>query len=497
MRKLLVLSVALLCCAALFAQDADQSVFSAQPKREFRGAWIHTVGNMQLRTMSQDEIRAMYIRTLDSLQSAGCNAVIFQVRPQADALYISELEPWSRYLTGTQGVAPSPLWDPLEFMIEESHKRGMELHAWCNPYRVTSSASDDLAPSHIYFKHPEIFKKYGVQLYFDPGEPLSIEHTKRVIADIVTRYDVDAIHFDDYFYPYPVRFEEFHDDISFVKYGLDQGFNYWEKNDWRRNNVTTLIKELNDTIKSIKPWVRFGISPFGIHRNMRDTPDSTGSMTNGLANYDQLFADVPKWAVDGNIDYIVPQLYWIIGHPVADFEILINWWNDACFTPHLYIGQNFSALKDQMDRKMELVRTLDNVEGNVWWPGVVIPKNAGGVYDSLALKYQTHKALIPPYTELDSIAPMPVVKIKKRGHDVKWETIPTDDKLQEPRFYAVYLFPLGVTPDISTSDYLIEITDVPFYKFPKSFKFEKGASIVVTVIDKCWNESESSEAFVL
>jgi uncharacterized lipoprotein YddW (UPF0748 family) len=491
MRKLLVLFSILSCSIFVSAQVVNQ------PKCEFRGAWIHTVGNMTLRTMTQEQIRDMYIGTLDSLQAAGCNAVIFQVRPQADAFYISDLEPWSRYLTGIQGVAPNPLWDPLEFMIEQSHKRGMELHAWCNPYRVTSLATDDLAPSHIYFKHPEIFKKYGEQLYFDPGEPLSIKHTKEVIADIVTRYDVDAIHFDDYFYPYPVRFEEFHDDYSFVKYGLDKGFSYWEKNQWRRNNVTTLVRELNDTIKSIKPWVRFGISPFGIHRNIRDTPDGTGSQTNGLSNYDQLFADVPRWAAEGDIDYIVPQLYWIIGHPSADYCTLINWWNKGCFTPHLYIGQSISVMKDQMNSKMELVRTLPNVEGNVWWPGVVIPKNAGQIFDSLAYKYQTHPSLIPPYTELDSIAPLPVAKIKKFKNEVKWECIPTDDVFQQPHFYAIYLFPKGISPDISISDYLISITDSPFYVFPSKFKFEKGDQLVVTVIDRCWNESESSAPFVM
>ncbi|MDD3843361.1 MAG: family 10 glycosylhydrolase, partial [Bacteroidales bacterium] len=259
-------------------------LLSQQPvKREFRGAWIHTVGNQQFKTMSTDSIKAMLIKTLDILEEAGVNAVIFQVRPQADALYVSNHEPWSRFITGQQGKAPNPLWDPLQFMIEESHQRGMELHAWCNPYRVTSNEQEQLHPSHLYFKKPYLFKRYGKQLYFDPGEPEAVEHTVKVIADIVERYDVDAIHFDDYFYPYPIQFEEFHDDHSFVKYAYDQGYEYWQKSDWRRNNVSTLIKALNDTIKSIKPWVRFGISPFGIHRNLKDTPDGSGSKTNGLS----------------------------------------------------------------------------------------------------------------------------------------------------------------------------------------------------------------------
>lgn len=484
MRRFLLLLAVLSASCAAFGQD----VF--QPKREFRGAWIHTVGNNVMRTMSSEQIQKMLTGTLDTLQATGCNAVIFQVRPQADAFYKSKLEPWSRYLTGVQGQAPEPFWDPLKFMIEECHKRGMELHAWCNPYRITSSEEDQLAASHIYFRHPEIVKKYGKQLYFDPGEPLAIEHTKKVIADIVSRYDVDAIHFDDYFYPYPVRFEEFHDDASFVKYGEEQGYDYWEKNDWRRNNVTTLIRELNDTIKSIKPWVRFGISPFGIYRNLRDTPDSTGSATNGLSNYDQLFADVALWAREGDIDYLVPQLYWIIGHPVADYEILINWWNESHFTEHLYVGQNIGVLDKQLGRKMELVRELPNVAGNIWWPGWTIPKNVNNIADSLSMLYQSNLALIPRYSQLDSIAPSPVLNIKKKGSELKWETAQTDDLLQKSNFYAVYFFPNGVTPDISTSDYLIAITHEPCFKLPKNAKFEKGSSFGVTVIDRCWNESE-------
>lgn len=490
-RFLLLIALSAILSSTLSAQELPQ------PKREFRGAWIHTVGNATFRTMTQEQIREILIRTLDTLQSSGCNAVIFQVRPQADAFYVSELEPWSRYLTGVQGQAPEPLWDPLEFMIGQCHERGMELHAWCNPYRITSTAEDTLAPSHIYFQHPEIVKRYGEQLYFDPGEPLSIEHTKKVIADIVTRYDVDAIHFDDYFYPYPVRFEEFHDDFSFVKYSKNQGFDYWEKNEWRRNNVTTLIRELNDTIKSIKPWVRFGISPFGIYRNQKDTPDSTGSLTNGLSNYDQLFADVALWAKEGDIDYLVPQLYWVIGHPLADYEILINWWNDCRFTDHLYIGQNISVLKEQMKRKMELVRELPNVSGNVWWPGWTIPKNVNNIADSLSLVYQSHPALISAYSALDSIAPEPVSRLRKKGSELRWEAPATDDPMQEPRFYAVYFFPGGVTPDISSSENLIAITCEPLFKFPKEARFEKGSSFVVTAIDRCWNESESSEPLIL
>ena len=458
-----------------------------QPKREFRGAWLHIVGNTQIRTMSEAQVKEMFIQTLDSLEQAGCNAVIFQVRPQADAFYPSHLEPWSRFLTGVQGQAPDPLWDPLQFMIEESHKRGMELHAWCNPYRVTSNDKEELAPDHLFFSNPDIFKRYGTQLYFDPGEPASREHTVSVIADIVRRYDVDAIHFDDYFYPYPVKYEEFHDDASFVKYANEQGFEYWQKGDWRRNNVAILMKELNDTIKSIKPWVRFGISPFGIHR----TPDSSGSATNGLSNYEALFADVPDWGVKGYIDYIVPQLYWRINFAPACYEILINWWNDGNFTDHLYIGQNIAVLDTQLERKMELVRELPNVAGNVWWPGWSIKRNTHNIHDSLSTVYQSRPALIPAYTRLDDRAPQGVKTLKKKSTSVRWTIEPTDDPMQQPVFYAVYLFPKGVMADTSKGEYLVKITNQMSYDFGEDFKKYKGYTVAVTAIDRCWNESQS------
>ena len=471
------------------------------PKREFRGAWIHTVGNQQFKNMSADSIKKLFISTLDNFERAGVNAVIFQVRPQADAFYISEIELWSRFLSGEQGVAPREIWDPLQFMIEESHKRGMELHAWCNPYRVTSNDQEQLHPDHLYFKKPEIFKKYGKQLYFDPGEPESVEHTVKVIADIVSRYDVDAIHFDDYFYPYPIAFEEFHDDASFVKYGAKQGFEYWQKGDWRRNNVATLIKELNDTIKAIKPWVRFGISPFGIHRNLKDTPDGSGSKTNGLSNYEQLFADIPHWLNNGWVDYNVPQIYWKIGHPAADYKTLIEWWSAGNFGRHLYIGQNISTFREpdlenpgrsQFRTKMELTRTLPNVHGNVWWPGWTLNSNPNGFTDSLAINYQRSIALVPVYNFLDSIAPEPVSFTRIRGGKLEWGhnyKISKGDKLQEPQFFAIYRFPEGAEINIENSNYLFKIVQGNSLILTKQNGKKNKYKYLVTAIDRCRNES--------
>lgn len=471
-------------------------------KREFRGAWIHIVGNTQLRTMSSEEIQKLIVNTFDDLSEAGCNAVIFQVRPQADAFYASELEPWTRFLTGEQGKAPEPFWDPLSFAIDEAHKRGMELHAWCNPYRVTSNEEEVLCQDHLYFQRPDLFKRYGKQLYFDPGEPEARAHTVRVVADIVRRYDVDAIHFDDYFYPYPVRFEEFHDDHSFVKYAKDQGFDYWQKSDWRRNNVETLIRELNDTIKAIKPWVRFGISPFGIHRNQKD--HESGSATNGLSNYDELFADVPAWGEKGLIDYIVPQLYWKIGHSAADYEVLIHWWNDGHFTPHLYIGQNIAVMDEpdtknpketQLKKKIQLSRELDGVAGNVWWPGWSLTNNDKNVKHRLETEFQKYPALIPAYTSLDSIAPEAPSRIHTHGNQLHWRVEPTEDPLQEALFCILYVFPPRAEVNFDDPKYIHKIIKGNGYDVAEELKWKKGTRIAVTVVDRCWNESKPSSLF--
>lgn len=476
------------------------------PKREFRGAWVHIVGNKTIATLTTEQAKQMFLDVIDSCYLAGCNAIIFQVRPTADAFYQSDIEPWTRYLTGVQGKAPEPYWDPLAFAIEESHKRGMELHAWCNPYRVTLLESDTLCSDHLYYKNPEIFVKYGKQLFFNPGEPQARAHTVKVITDIVARYDVDAIHFDDYFYPYPVEGEEFDDQATFEKYGPAQGFTTMEqKADWRRNNVTMLIEELGKAIKEVKPWVRFGISPFGVHRNKKDTPDGSGSDTDAFSNYEQLYADVPLWVEKGYIDYNVPQIYWKIGHPKADYEVLIKWWNDNTPRGQLYVGQNISTFgeKDlqnpnttQMARKMQLVRELPNVDGNVWWPGWSIERNSHNIADSLMQKYQKYHALIPAYTEIDAKAPKAVAGIEKDGRLIRWEQDAADaaDPMQKALFYVVYCFPEGVDIDIEKAEYIVKITDDTEYNVvEENADHGAGCKYVVTVLDRCWNESKPSE----
>ena len=383
-------------------------------------------------------------------------------------------------------------------MIEQCHGRGMELHAWLNPYRVTSTDKDVLADGHIYKKKPELFKRYGKQIYFNPGEPESRGHVVAIVRDIVERYDVDGIHFDDYFYPYPEGGKDFPDNDTFLKYGEKQGFGKNQKADWRRHNTAMLIHETNEAIKEIKPWVRFGVSPFGIHRNAGETPDGSGSATNGLSCFNQLYADAPSWAEAGDVDYLIPQLYWKIGHKQADYQTLVNWWNDQQLQCHLYIGQSIATFSEpdtgnpsetQMKRKMEITRSLPNVKGNVWWPGWSIESNETGIRDSLSTSYQKHPSLLPAYERIDSIVPEPVSRIWYRSdrNEIRWSVDPTEDPMQEAHFFIVYRFDKEEVMDFGDSSRIIAITQDSWYTSPENGIY------AVTVVDRCWNESSPSE----
>ena len=280
-----------------------QTSLMAQNKREFRGAWIQCVNGQYLGKSTQ-QIQAMLTRQLDELQKDGVNAIIFQVRAECDALYASEYEPWSRYLTGVQGKAPSPYWDPLQWMIEQCHNRGMELHAWINPFRAKHSSTPyaNLSPKSVVKQQPELCFKYDNLVLLNPALREATEYTCRIAADIVGRYDIDGFHIDDYFYPYPVAGKQIPDQALYRQH--PRGFR--NIGDWRRDNVSRFVQELGETIHTIKPWVKFGVSPFGIYRNKRTDPN--GSETYGLQNYDDLYADVMLWVNNGFVDYTVPQL---------------------------------------------------------------------------------------------------------------------------------------------------------------------------------------------
>ena len=493
-KSLLCVFFLLLMAGGVFAQVQTGSAY---PKREFRAAWIQSV-NGQFRGMPTEKLKQNLIGQLNSLQKAGINAIIFQVRPEADALYASRLEPWSRFLTGVQGKAPEPYWDPMQFMIDECHKRGMEFHAWINPYRTKTTLKSELAPNHVYNIHPEWFVTYGDQLYFDPALPESRRHICMVVSDIVSRYDVDAIHMDDYFYPYPIKGKDFPDDASFARFG--GGFS--NKGDWRRSNVNVLIKKLHETIREIKPWVKFGVSPFGIYRN--ESSDPLGSKTKGLQNYDDLYADVLLWAREGWIDYNIPQIYWHIGHPVADYETLVKWWARNTENRPLFIGQSVmntvqnadpkNPSINQLPRKMALQRAYQTIGGSCQWSASAVVENAGKYRDALIAEYHKYPALPPVFDFIDNEAPAKVRKMKpvwtEDGYILFWTAPKYKEEMNRAVQYVVYRFNDKEKVNIDDPSHIVAITRDNFYKLP----YEDGKTkyrYVVTALDRLHNESKS------
>ncbi|MCU0635456.1 MAG: family 10 glycosylhydrolase [Gemmatimonadaceae bacterium] len=383
--------------------------------REFRAAWVATVANIDWPSapglpvaQQQDELRAL----LDRARAMGLNAIIFQVRPAADALYRSSLEPWSEYLTGQQGRAPSPMWDPLAFAVDEAHARGLELHAWFNPYRARFERPiGPTSATHISRTRPALVKRYGRSLWMDPGERAVRERTVAVVLDVVRRYDIDGVHLDDYFYPYPVerrRGQElpFPDDASWRRYR--QGGGTLSRGDWRRDNVNRLVQELYDGVRRTKPHVKFGISPFGIWR-----PGHPASVR-GFDAYEKLYADARKWLREGWVDYFTPQLYWPIGASGQSYPTLLRWWADEnARNRHLWAG-NFTSRVTRSGRgwsptelleQLRVTRRDPGAGGNVHFSMKTLLENVGGLADSLATDVYAERALVPASPWLDPAVP--------------------------------------------------------------------------------------------
>lgn len=372
------------------------------PEFEFRGVWIATVDNIDWPSRgvtNVDSQKTEFIRQLDMHQQNGMNAVIVQVRPAADAFYPSPYEPWSQWLTGKQGQAPFPFYDPLQFMIEEAHKRGMEFHAWCNPYRANFNIrSSSISPNHITRIHPEWFLTYGEAKYFDPSNKQAQEFVVKVISDIVKRYDVDAIHMDDYFYPYRLPGKEFPDQAAYSTSGTNLS-----KPDWRRSNVDTIIRMISTAIKDIKPYCKFGISPFSVWRNKNVDKDGSDTQS-GVSNYDDLFANILLWLQKGWIDYVAPQLYLEIGHDKIAYEKILDWWSKHSYGRHIYIGHGIyrayeknKAWKnpDELPNQIKLLRSYPNVQGSIYFSSRSFDNNPNGWNDSLQNNYYRLPAIIP------------------------------------------------------------------------------------------------------
>jgi uncharacterized lipoprotein YddW (UPF0748 family) len=511
LRRLTLATLLLLvpgCASSNHATDSASAKSPPASPREFRAAWVATVGNStwpSRRDLSVEDQKKEMLAILDRAVALRLNAIIFQVRTQCDALYDSRLEPWSEFLTGAEGKPPSPYWDPLATWIDEAHKRGLALHAWFNPYRAKSgNAKGDRAANHVSHLHPEIVRTYGNQLWLDPGDPATIDYSLAVFMDVVKRYDIDGVHIDDYFYPYKIserstsgpttrqrssttrwwaasrsssrptsrfagrgggRSVDFPDEITWKRYQQSGG--KLSRNDWRRQNVNTFIERLYNSIKSEKKWVKFGISPFGIWR-----PGNPAGVE-GLDAYDQLYADSRLWFSKGWCDYFTPQLYWPIeGH--QSFPALFKWWseqNDAkrYLWPGIAIGRRDAA---ETIKQIQITRTKPNPGVVHWSMGSLMRRKE--LDDALSTGLYSQSALIPASTWLDHTPPP---KPSATATARLLRITPTDG--EQPWLWSIYIRNGGKWTFMTAPAAQREVV-IP----------ANADSVVITAVDRCGNESD-------
>lgn len=451
----LVMALALLCPWAGKAQPSDA------PKYEMRAGWIASVGNLDWpskKGLPVAQQKAEYIAFLDTLVAMNANAVVMHIRPTADAFYPSDLEPWSQYLTGKQGQAPDPLYDPVAFMIAEAHKRGLEFHAWLNPYRVSQTADTaQFAPTHAFHQHRDWFVEYGGKWYFDPGIPQCREFANAMLLDLVKRYDVDAIHFDDYFYPYRVAAKdeqgkgyivEFPDSLSWERYGKPF---FKDRDAWRRQNVNLLIEEFSRTIRQTKPWVKFGISPFCVWRNASKDPRGSETFVQ-QTNYDDLFADILLWMDRGWIDYVTPQMYYPTTNKNANYDKVLSWWSNLTQPDkfHLYCGLSMWNETPELQYEIARQREMpDKVQGTFFWSTRVFMQNKKGLNQVLQADEYRYPALVPPMPWHDMTPPAAPKDLSADGKAhlvmLSWETVYSDNLM----YYLVYRFAKGQAVDLN------------------------------------------------
>lgn len=481
------------------------------PKRELRAAWLSTFLNLDWPSTSVrtvQEVKDSVITLLNMHQQTGINAIYFQVRNECDAVYPSKFEPWSASVTGTQGVAPSAGFDPLQFMIDECRKRGIEIHAWFNPYRAVNNYNliGNYASNHIAKTHPEWLLSQGTLRILNPGIPAVRDYVISIVMDVLRRYDVDGIHYDDYFYPYPGAggtHTRFNDNATFAAY--PRGFN--NLSDWRRDNINLLIQRSYDSIKTVKPWVKFGVSPFGIWRNK--SSDATGSVTSGLQSYSEIYADTKKWLEQGWVDYVTPQIYWSIGFTTADYSALIPWWNNIANGRHIYSGQAVYKLNadldndtkwnnaSQINNQVRLNRQYNNVLGSTFFRTRYFVINPLHFRDSLQEYMYSTPALLPTMPWRDNIAPQPVsnvtANVNSNHVQLNWtKPATTTNELDKVRQFVVYRFN-NATVNLEDAEAIQYVTaNDQATTFVDSNLAPAVYYYVVTSLDRFHNESMAS-----
>ena len=492
--------------SALGAAEASLAV--APRKRELRAMWISSVVNIDWpsRTgLSAADQQAEFLHWLDVAEQFRLNAVFVQVRPTADAFWPSPLEPWSQYLTGVQGQDPG--YDPLAFIVEEAHRRNLELHAWYNPYRVSMGADPSkLVPEHPARVHPEWIWAYGGKLYFDPGLPEVQEHIQQAILHSVEHYDLDGVHFDDYFYPYPVAGQTIPDASTYAAYGAG----FADIADWRRHNVNTFVHSISQRIKALKPWVKFGISPFGIWRNRATDP--LGSETGGSQSYDLQFADTRKWVLEGWLDYINPQIYWQFGLAVADYAKLVPWWADVAATSgtHLYIGEALykvtsgvftdpAELSKHLTFDREIDATRAPVHGNVYFSAKHVPADPKGSMSLVRADHYSRPAIVPAMPWLPA-SPLRTPVLANAVHGaggvtVKWsDAAPPNSRATSFAVYRVNGPADAIDIDDAANLVATRRAEPGVVQRFVDTTAEPGAvyTYAVTALDRVWNESAPS-----
>ncbi|MBA2745284.1 MAG: family 10 glycosylhydrolase, partial [Flavisolibacter sp.] len=483
-------------------------------KRELRGAWITTYLGLDwpVRTQTPAQQRSALVTIMDHHRVTGINTVYFQVRSQSDAMYPSTLEPWSYDLTGSQNTAPNPLWDPLQFAIDESRKRGFEFHTWINPFRAVANTNNAnntamFSNAHVSKTHPEWMLTIGTVRILNPGIPAVRDYLTNVIVDILKRYDVDGIHFDDYFYPSGT----INDNDTYLADSRGFPNTTAGRGDWRRDNINLFIQRVYDSITTIKPWVKFGVSPTGIYRSSTNSAIGSATSSGAFQHYSVAYADTKKWLQEGWVDYIAPQLYWFIGQTGSDYGVLVPWWNNNAFGRHIYIGMAAYKVNDpaqgaawanrsQIPNQVRMNRdaAYPNVLGSIFFRTQFLRNNPLNVRDSLKDRFYTKPALQPTMPWRDDTAPAPATALNalKYGDDsvvLKWsKPAAATNELDRARQFVIYRSTsTGIDIEDPANLMAITVNDTTAFR---DVNIVPGTEYyyVVTSIDRFHNESSVS-----